>query len=193
MDVELLLSKGAIIKDYKKNEIIFDDGGFANFYYQIIEGCVKVSISNDNGKEFIQGYFYDEESFGEPPLLINERYPATATALQNSKIIKLSKDNFFQILDEHPSIQKKFLELMARRIHEKTMIHKSIINQGPKFRVIRFLDFHKKKNAGARELIPFTRQEIADFTGLRVETVIRVVSKLNKERKLDIIDHKIYY
>ncbi len=192
MDINLLLSKGAVIKDYSKNEPIFEEGGFANFYYQIIEGCVKVLVSNDNGKEFIQGYFYNGDSFGEPPLLINERYPSTAVALQNSKIIKLSRDNFFQILEEHPSIQKEHLELMARRIHEKTTIQKSIINQSPEFRIIHFLDSHKK-NAGTQELIPFTRQEIADFTGLRVETVIRVVSKMNKQKKLDIIDHKIYY
>ena len=83
--------------------------------------------SNDDGKEFTQGYFCNGQSFGEPPLFINERYPATAVAFQDSKIIKLSKEKFLKILDEHPSIQKKFLNLMAHRIHSKAKT-KSILS-----------------------------------------------------------------
>jgi CRP-like cAMP-binding protein len=57
-----------------------------------------------------------------------------------------------------------------------------------------FLNAHKKgKNCNEKELIPFTRQEIANFTGLRVETVIRALSKMSKCKKVDIINHKIYY
>ena len=40
--------------------------------------------------------------------------------------------------------------------------------------------------------IPYTRQQIADMTGLRVETVIRTVKKLQREGKLEIRQHKIY-
>jgi CRP-like cAMP-binding protein len=39
------------------------------------------------------------------------------------------------------------------------------------------LNAHKNNNNGNKELVPFTRQEIANFTGLRVETVIRVFQK----------------
>ncbi|WP_369791989.1 helix-turn-helix domain-containing protein [Sediminibacterium sp. C3] len=41
--------------------------------------------------------------------------------------------------------------------------------------------------------MPFTRQQLADFTGLRVETVIRTLSKLSERNKVKIIDHKLYY
>ena len=44
-----------------------------------------------------------------------------------------------------------------------------------------------------KELVPFTRQEIANFTGLRVETVIRVISKMKANKKIDIVNHKIYF
>jgi len=53
---------------------------------------------------------------------------------------------------------------------------------------------HTKKNkSNIKELVPFTRQEIANFTGLRVETVIRAFSKMKAEKKIDIINHKIYF
>jgi CRP/FNR family transcriptional regulator len=193
IDIDLLFTWGAIAKEYKKNEIIFYEEDMASFYYQIIEGSIKMFNSNDEGKEFTQGYFTNGQSFGEPPLLIDEVYPASAIAFQDSKIIKLSKDKFLKILEEYPSIQKNLLKLMARRIHSKANTTKDIINQKPEFRIISFLNTHKKNEDNTKELVLFTRQEIANFTGLRVETVIRALTKMSKTDKLEIINHKIYY
>lgn len=193
IDLDLLFTWGAIAKEYKKNDIILHEDETANFYYQVIEGCVRMFNSNDDGKEFTQGYFCSGQSFGEPPLFIDEKYPATAVAFQDCKIIKLSKEKFLKILDEYPSIQKQFLRLMAQRIHSKAKTSKDIINQKPEFRIIAFLNSNKKGNGNVKELVPFTRQEIANFTGLRVETVIRAFAKMKASKKIDIINHKIYY
>ena len=165
----------------------------ANFYFQVVEGCVRMFNSNDEGKEFTQGYFCEGQSFGEPPIFIDEKYPATAVAFQDCKIIKLAKDKFLKILDEYPSIQKQFLRLLAQRIHSKTKTSKDIINQKPEFRIVAFLNANKKYTSDKKEVVPFTRQEIANFTGLRVETVIRTLSKMKADKKIDIINHKIYF
>jgi CRP/FNR family transcriptional regulator len=194
IDLDLLFSCGAIAKEYKKNEVIFDEDEIASFYYQIIEDNIRMFNSNDDGKEFTQGYFSRGQCFGEPPLFIDEKYPATAVAFQDSKIIKLSKDRFLKILDEYPSIQKQFMILMARRIHSKAKTSKDIINQKPEFRILAFLNAHKKgTDCKMKELVPFTRQEIANFTGLRVETVIRAFAKMKACNKIEIINHKIFY
>lgn len=195
IDIDLLYSWGAVAKKYKKNEIIFDEDELANFYYQILDGSVRLFNSNDEGKEFTQGIFCKGDGFGEPPLFINETYPAKAVTIQDSTILKLSKDKFFKILDEYPSIQKYFLVLLAQKIHSKSKTSKEIINQKPEFRVIAFLNSFKKKTGNSSEkiLIPYTRQEIANYTGLRVETVIRVFTQMNKNNKVEIINHKIYY
>ncbi|MCK6608810.1 MAG: Crp/Fnr family transcriptional regulator [Flavobacterium sp.] len=193
IDLDLLFTWGAIAKEYKKNEIIFHEEESANFYYQIIEGCVRMYNSNDEGKEFTQGYFKNGQSFGEPPLFIDELYPSTAVAFKDSKIIKISKEKFLKILEEYPFIQKQFLNLMAERIHTKAKTTKDIVNQKPEFRIIAFLNAHKNPNCAKKELVEFTRQEIANFTGLRVETVIRELSRMSKTNKVEIINHKLYY
>jgi len=193
IDLDLLFTWGAIAKEYKKGEVIFNEGDTANFYYQIVVGNVRMFNSNDEGKEFTQGYFSRGESFGEPPLFINETYPSTAQAFQECKIIKLSKDKFLKILDEYPAIQKQFLELICKRLHAKSKTTTAIINQKPEFRIMAFLNAHKKANGEKKEIVPFTRQEIANFTGLRVETVIRTFSKMRAQDKVDIVHHKIFY
>lgn len=193
IDLDLLFTWGAIAKEYKKNEIIFHEEESANFYYQIINGCVRMYNSNEEGKEFTQGYFKNGQSFGEPPLFIDEVYPSTAVAFKDSKIIKISKEKFLKILEEYPFIQKQFLNLMATRIHNKAKTTKDIVNQKPEFRILAFLNAHKNSDCPKRELVAFTRQEIANFTGLRVETVIRELSKMSKTNKVEIINHKLYY
>jgi CRP-like cAMP-binding protein len=50
-----------------------------------------------------------------------------------------------------------------------------------------------KKLAADKIIIPFTRQQLADMTGLRVETVIRTVKKMEKDGKLKIEGHKIRF
>lgn len=191
IDLDILTSYGAVVKNYEKGEVLFSEGEKALYYYQVICGSVKMFNTNDDGKEFTQGYFSNGQSFGEPPLFIDEKYPASAMAFQQSEVVKLSREKFLTILDEFPQIQKQFLELMAKRIHNKATSSKDIINQKPEFRIQAFLETYKKSEE--KEHIPFTRQEIANFTGLRVETVIRTLSKMNKKKMVEIINHKIYY
>jgi len=195
IDVDLLFSWGAVAKKYKKNEVIFNEDEVAHFYYQIINGSVRMFNSNDEGKEFTQGIFCIGESFGEPPLFINQLYPSKAVCIQDSTIMKLSKDKFLKIIDEYVLIQKSFLILLANKIHAKSNTSKEIINQKPEFRILAFLNSHKRKSEcnGQKVLIPYTRQEIANFTGLRVETVIRVFSKMHENKKVEIINHKIFF
>jgi CRP/FNR family transcriptional regulator len=193
IDVDLLFTYGAIAKEYKKNDVLFYEDEMANFYFQVVEGCVRMFNSNDEGKEFTQGYFCEGQSFGEPPIFIDEKYPATAVAFQDCKIIKLSKEKFLKILDEYPAIQKQFLKLLAQRIHNKAKTSKDIINQKPEFRIVAFLNANKKSTGNNKEVVQFTRQEIANFTGLRVETVIRTLNKMKADKKIDIINHKIYF
>ena len=144
IDLDLLLLHGAFCKEYDKGEILFYEGDEALFYYQVVEGSVKMYNANDEGKEYTQGYFSEGQSFGEPPLFINECYPASAMTFQKSKIIKLPKERLWEILDAFPSIQRQFLKLMARRIHNKATTSKDIINQKPEFRIQAFLDTCKK-------------------------------------------------
>ena len=50
----------------------------AHFYYQIVDRSVRMFNSNDEGKECTQGLFCLGESFGEPPLFIDQSYSARA-------------------------------------------------------------------------------------------------------------------
>lgn len=196
IDLDLLFTWGAVAKKYHKDEIIFYEDDLALFYFQVVEGSVKMFSSNDDGKEFTQGMFSKGCSFGEPPLFIDEVYPSSAIATEDSIIIKISKDKFLTIIQEYPDINKRFMELLALRVYRKAVTNKHIINQKPEHRINAFLTDYKKTNhflETEKTQIPYTRQEIADFTGLRVETVIRTLTQMKKANKVAIINHKLFF
>ncbi|MCU0321163.1 MAG: Crp/Fnr family transcriptional regulator [Chitinophagaceae bacterium] len=194
INLDILYTWGATTKKINKGDIIFKEDEEAKVFYQIISGCVRMFNLNAEGKEFSQGFFSDGESFGEPPLFINERYPATAQAIKETVLVKISKDRLFEIFKDNPNIETEMLILFATRIFYKSKTAKEISNKCPEYRIIGFLEsYKKKKKINSQQLIPFTRQEIANFTSLRVETVIRTLTKMNTNKIIKIIDRKIYY
>ncbi|WP_291287286.1 Crp/Fnr family transcriptional regulator [Flavobacterium sp.] len=194
--IDLLEKYGALKKSFDKNEIIFEENNLPTHYYQIVSGEVKMSNYNDDGREFIQGIFYKEQSFGEPPLFLNQNYPANAIAVEASEVLLLSKSNFMKLLEENPGISLKIIENLAQRLYYKSVMAAEMSTQEPEHRVLKLIDhgiayFNFKKNENGY-LINFTRQQIGDLTGLRVETVIRTIKALEKKGLLKIINRKVY-
>ncbi len=195
IDSELLIQLGAIEVKAKRNEPIFHEGDQPRHYYQIISGKVKMISTTSEGKEYIQGIFIDGESFGEPLLFIPELYPASAIASSYVSYYRLPISMFLYLVETNHQILMNFTRMFARRIFSKAQSARDLITNTPEFRILGMIQNYKRKHTNLNQeiLIPFTRQEIAHFTGLRVETVIRTLKQMQKESKVRIKDRKLYF
>src|SRR5690242_10688676 len=192
---DLLLAWGGNSRKYDKNQAIFFEGNMPLFYYQVMEGSVRMVNTNGDGKEFIQGIFKKGESFGEPVLFIDDPYPATAIANEPSAILRITKEQFFHLLNEHPDVHLTVTKTLARRIYNKSIVSKEIAVENPEHRIITVLQMLKHKSCGNSEKkmrIDLSRQQIADMTGLRTETVIRTMRKLNDKGTIRIERGKVF-
>ncbi|KIC03127.1 cyclic nucleotide-binding protein [Flavobacterium sp. JRM] len=194
--IELLEKYDAIQKKFTKTTVIFKEGKLPTYYYQILSGEVKMNNYNDDGREFIQGIFYKDQSFGEPPLFLNQKYPASAVVVEDAEILCVPKESFMRLLNENPAISIKIIENLAQRLYYKSVMAAEISTHEPEHRVLRLIDyaianFNFKKDVNGY-LINFTRQQIGDLSGLRVETVIRAIKSLEKKGELKIINRKVY-
>ncbi len=195
IDVDLLLAWGATFHELQKGQVLFCEGDSAHFYYQIVKGKIKMCNCNHEGKEFIQGFFETGESFGEPPLFDSGTYPASAEADEASVVIRLRKENFIQLLKENFELHYCFTKLLAKRLRFKSLISKEISSYGPLHRVSTLLQEYKKNRILLEDgllKVELTRQQIADMTGLRVETVIRSIRELQKKGELKIERGKVF-
>lgn len=192
----LLESQNASRKKYRKGDIIFNEGELPLNYYQIIHGEVKMCNFNDDGREFVQGFFHDKQSFGEPPLFLERVYPANAIAVSDCELFVLSKALFLDLVSKNASVSLTIIENLAQRLHYKSVMAAEISSQEPEHRLLKLIDYSikffriEKEKEGFR--IDLTRQQMADLTGLRVETVIRAIKALEKKNEIKIIQRKVF-
>jgi CRP/FNR family transcriptional regulator, cyclic AMP receptor protein len=195
IDIDTLLAWGGAYKKCAANEIIFQEGTQAQFYYQLVSGCVRWVNVNDDGKEFLQVMIEPGECFGELPLFDGEPFAATAIADTDSMIIRLHRPTFHQLLKENPEIHLAFSKLLSQRLRFKFLILREMANHNPEHSISTLLSYFKQtqKNICTKcNQVKLTRQQIANMTGLRVETVIRTIRALQSKGQLHITKGKVY-
>lgn len=195
IDIDLLLAWGAAYKKVSAGEMIFREGGNCSFYYQLVSGKVRWVNINDEGREFIQTIIEPGECFGELPLFDDEAYAASAIADEDSVIIRLHKITFLQLIKENPEIHFAFSKLLTERLRFKFLMLKELATHNPESSISTLLSYfkeHKKNICTKCNRLKLTRQQIADMTGLRVETVIRTMRNMHSMGLLRIDKGKVY-
>lgn len=194
--VKLLQEYKARLVRMRKDQILFEEGEPANEFFQVESGQIKMYILNPEGQEFTQGVFSAGESFGEPPLLGNFPYPSSAMCVADGQVWRLPKPEFLELLKHNFELHLKLDNVLCNRLQYKSMILTEISSHDPEHRLSTIMKYFKQKTQPAvkeKMLVPFTRQQLADMTGLRVETVIRTIKRMEKEGKLELDGHKIRF
>jgi len=195
IDIDLLLAWGAAFKKIPRGNTIFREGTSCSFYYQLVSGQVKWLNINDEGKEFTQSIVEPGECFGELPLFDNEPYVASALANEDSVVIRLHKPIFDQLIRENIDIHLKFTTFLAQKVRFKILLLKSLACHDPEIMISALLKYFKKEHKNFCcdcNQLKLTRQQIADMTGLRVETVIRSMRHMHEKGELRIDKGKVY-
>jgi CRP-like cAMP-binding protein len=190
---ELLETYKAQVKNYTKGECVFNELETPKHFYQIKHGQIKMYNLTEDGKEFAQGFFDSGFSFGEPPLIGNFKYPASAKCLTDCSVYVIDKTSFFKLLEEHPKLLFKFTQGLCKRMHYKAKTMKEVSVYPPEHRIISLISYLKESsNTMGLYEVKLTRQQIGELTGLRVETVIRSIKSLEKTKVLSIVNRKVF-
>ncbi|WP_210151386.1 Crp/Fnr family transcriptional regulator [Chryseobacterium scophthalmum] len=192
---ELLLKYGGICEEYKVNDEIFIEGSVSKYYFQIRSGVVEINNYDESGKEFTQHILFNGQSIGESFLIGDMSYTVNAVAKSKCTIIKILKPAFVKMLDENPEVSSQLFKQIAYRLSDKYYMLFTLISQNPESKIESILQYLKKNsdyNQPFSYEVPLTRKQIANLTGLRVETVIRTVKKLERNNKLRIREKRIF-
>jgi len=196
IDENILISAGAETRHYNPSETIFFEGDIPNYYYQIIKGEVKLNNYNEEGKEFIQNILSDGESCGESILFIDKPYPMNAEAITECTVLRLHKSIFLDLLNQNPGLYMEVSSFLSERLYYKFIMMQNLSSQNPSIRLRGLMDYLKSFQKDARPysfLIPLTRQQMASLTGLCVETAIRTIKHMEKDKIVRIENRKILY
>ena len=125
VELKLILEKAETI-DYKKGDIIYEEGSPPSGFYCIICGRVVIYSHDQFGKEKILEYLHRGKYFGIISLLTNETHSVQARALNDCSILFIKKDDFSLILKKIPQLALDLSLTLSRRLKRKD-IHQKII------------------------------------------------------------------
>ena len=185
----LLTQYHATVVSLNKGDVLFQQGDSATSFYIVKTGKIKMSNYSEDGREFVQGYFTAGQSFGEPPFFSKGPYPASAAATEKSEVWKIGYNDFLQLLKDNFPIHLEITKTLGTRlVYKSTMLSELAIEEAEHrlLTLIRHLVDHEHLRTQKQVILSFTRQQLADMTGLRVETVIRSIKSLEHKRQLKI-------
>ncbi|MEL7622393.1 MAG: Crp/Fnr family transcriptional regulator [Clostridiales bacterium] len=181
-----------------KDTFIFDQGQKNRYLYYIVEGLVKITMTNIRGEEKMlsvlnPGVFINENSF-----FLNIDSMASAQAITNTKLIRISRSDFKRIAAENSEFTLSMIISMSMKIRILTAqveyltffdnkTHLAIVIQGL------INDFGRKDKSGAIVVdLPTTDQDLANYLGIRRETVTKILSKFKAEGILEKKNKRLY-
>lgn len=128
-----IISRYSDIVEFRKGQIIYREKDPADAFYCIILGRVVIENTDSAGNVRILEYLHRGKYFGIISLLTGELHSVTARALNDSVLLKISKENFQSILIKVPQFAIDLSRTLSRRlkdkdIHQKTIFESTIIS-----------------------------------------------------------------
>jgi CRP-like cAMP-binding protein len=183
----------AEIKKHEKNSLIINEGSTSLYFYYLLEGELSVYNLTPEGKEFLQHKVRENNFFGEPAVLLEKPFPGTVEVTSEfAKILRIKRENFLQYLKNNPDWSLEFTKSIAEKSIIKSNSLKNIVFLNPEDRIIKQLNDYKE-GKDEKIIIELTRKELSNMTGLRIETIIRTIKKMEKDGKLQIVNGKVFY
>lgn len=105
-----VLAIGAEQRDYGYGDVLFHQNDIADAGYVVRRGSFRVAA--EDGPEVVVGA---GELIGELALIVDMRRPATATALEHSTVVRVSRTLYQRVLESHPEAARRIRDDLAAR------------------------------------------------------------------------------
>lgn len=184
---------------YQRGESIFRQNGPAKSFFAVRSGAIKTSMVTANGEEQVTGFYLPGELIGLDSLS-GRGYACTARALEHSSVCELPIDQLEGLSRKLPALQHHFLTLMSQEIQNGQHLSLLLSKNSAEERIASLLlslstRFRRRKLSSTRFQLPMPRADIANFLGLAVETVSRVMTRFQqtgliqtKGRELELLN-----
>lgn len=183
-------------------EYLYCKGEPIRAIYAVTSGTIKIAQKTDTGREQVLGFRFPGELFGEEAIFPKE-YTVNAQAIDEASVCRIPILELEDCAENIPSIQQDLIELISRQCFlMQQQMAAYVARNSAEERLAAFLINMLERNAfhsGSQSEISLamSRDDIANFLGLRRETLSRSLSKLQKlqvirvdGKVLEILDSK---
>jgi CRP-like cAMP-binding protein len=173
---------------YRRNQILFFEGGIAQHLFALHSGLVKMVKGLDNGKDRITGVLFPGELFGLESLT-DISYPITAVALRDCEICAAPREDFAIYMRANPDIAIGMVRFV---VEELERVRRQVTDMSFKDARMKLATFllslitadTPATNGTLNLTLPLSRQEISEVLELSPETISRTISSFRREQLL---------
>lgn len=196
------IEKIGALKVYKKNDVVLMEEEAGNALFVIKCGKVKIARTSTDGREVILTILSDSDFFGEMAILDGLTRSATVVAIEESELFLIQRNDFLNLLREHPEISIALLQELSKRLRSSDMKIKALSLKDAEGKVatviLQLADDIGRIQHGKVEIerLPL-QQDLANMAGTSRETISRTLHSFAKKGlietegpKLRILDYE---
>ena len=179
-----LMSDDKSCRLYKKGETIFVENNRAYGLHCIMEGKVKLLKGGSEGKDQIVRLARHGDALGFRAMLTNQRYTASAVALDDCKVCFLPTETFLSIVEQNNTVASELMRMLSKALNEAEEQLTNLATKPVRERLADSLLLLKRVYGEDQEqdfTISISREDLASMVGTAKETVIRFLSELKDE------------
>jgi CRP/FNR family transcriptional regulator, nitrogen oxide reductase regulator len=171
---------GAHRRRVAKGDTVFQQDDEARAFFVLVEGRLKVTQTTADGQRVVVRFIGPGEIFGCVAVFGGARYPGTATAVADSRMIGWTRGATQLLMERHPQIAMQALGTVGGRLQETHARLREISTERVERRIAHAL-VRLAEQAGTRALggiridFPISRQDVAEMTGTTLHSVSRVL------------------
>ncbi len=187
LDPDELLSVAGVaqLRTVAKDASVFHAGDLADAVFVVATGKVKIMVTSSDGREFILTVLGAGQVFGEMALIESAPRSATVTAITTVELVVIHRAEFQHLLDTCPSISRKLLVILSRRLRRANSKMESLAYMDVAGRLARYLldlarDHGQRMGNGWVVLRRPTHSDIAHSIGTSRETVSRLINEFEE-------------
>jgi len=173
------LAQQLLSRKLPKNTIVISEGDATDALYVVVNGRVKVFVSNDEGREITLCTQGPGEYFGELALLDGDGRSASVMTMEPCEFAVIERRAFLECLAAYPSMATPLIRNLSRRIRRLTNLARNLALLDVYGRIVRtLLDLSQEKDGHRVIGEKLTHQEIANRVGASREMVSRIMKDL---------------
>ena len=173
---------GAVMS-FPRNSEIFGENEPADYVYRVISGSVRTYKILSDGRRQVGGFYLPGDIFG---LEFADEHTFSAEAITDAKVVVVKRSAITALAGRDPAIGRDLFALTGselRRVQDRVLL----LVKSAQERVAGFLlEMAERASAGNTVELPMSRQDIADYLGLTIETVSRTLTGLESAAAIEV-------
>jgi len=185
----------AVSRKFRTGEAIFSEGDPCPGLWVVESGKVKIFKAAASGREQVLTFEGPGTSIAELPVFDGGPYPASATAVADSTLLFVSKEDFRRLCLKSPEVALKVLRVVGGRLRGLVAIIEELSFTTVRHRLASFLLRLARQGArvpqGIEIALPANQQEVAAQIGTVQELVSRGLGRLQDRGTIEIEGRRI--